>query len=74
MRSYYTPKHMRRKRNASRNGSVGPEKTKAFAKAKQLSDRFIHQSASTLAKPSMAADYRAYCDKCDRGTLRGGAG
>jgi hypothetical protein len=67
----YTPRHMRRKRNASRNGTVGPEKQRAFRTAAQISKRFIHQSASTLENPKIAAQYSEYKARCDRQGLRG---
>jgi hypothetical protein len=70
-RSTYTPPHMRRRKNASRNGTVGPEKTKAFRTAAQLSKRFIHQSAAALEHPRLASEYAAYKARCDRNGLRG---
>lgn len=55
----YTPRNMRRKGNdfgATRDTG----KTAAFARAKQWSDRFIHQKASQLAKEPLASAYREW--------------
>lgn len=65
----FTPKHLRRG-GAARNGSVGIEKTQAFRRAAQWSKRFIHQSASRLAKADLAADYEVYCERSRNGSLR----
>ena len=46
----YTPKHLRRKGNSSRNGSTGPEKKRARRKAALYSKEFIYQKASQLEK------------------------
>lgn len=66
----YTPRNLRRKNNASRNGTVGPEKAQAFRSAKRISDKFIHQSASMLEK--MGQQYAEYRGICDREALRKG--
>lgn len=68
----YTPRRLRRKGNASRNGTVGPEKKRAFRAAKAKSDRFIHQSASMLEKPSVYQHYARYKLACDNDALRAG--
>lgn len=71
MTSSYTPRHLRRKKNASRNGSVDITKSQAFRKAAQRSKKFIHQSSSML-ESKLHHDYREYCGTCDRGSLRTG--
>lgn len=68
----YTPRHLRRKGNASRNGSRDSTKTMAFRAAAALSKRFIHQKASQLVKPALAAEYSKWCVRADNGTLRKG--
>lgn len=70
MATSYTPKHLRR-RGAKRNGTVGPEKKMQFRKTKAVSDRWIHQPASTLEGNK---DYQEWCAKADRGALRAGKG
>lgn len=57
----YTPRHLRRKGNASRNGTVGPEKKKGMRKAALLSKKFINQPASQLEKPgALHNEYMRY--------------
>lgn len=68
----YTPRSQRRKGNASRNGSVGPEKKRAFRAAKAKSDAWIHQPASVLEKPSVYKNYVVYKGLADRNALRSG--
>lgn len=68
----YTPRKMRRKNNASRNGTVDGTKSKAFRKAAQMSKLWIHQSSSYLEHPRNYPLYRDYCGKCDRDGLRKG--
>jgi len=68
----YTPRNLRRKGNANRNGTVGPEKKRAFRAAKKISDRFIHLSASELEKPKVYSQYLSYKTACDRNSLRRG--
>lgn len=67
MATSFTPRHLRRKGNASRNGSVGEEKQRAFRRVAQLSKQFIHQSANALEGNER---YLAWCGKADRGALR----
>lgn len=54
----YTPRHLRRRGNTAKNGAGQEEKSKMFRAVKKVSDRFIHQSASTLEK--MGASYERY--------------
>lgn len=57
----YTPRALRRKGNASRNGSVGPEKKIAMRRAALLSKKFINQKASALEKPGqLHEEYMVY--------------
>lgn len=61
----YTPRHLRRRGNTSRNGTVGPEKSQAFRQAKREGDKFRHQSSSMLEKPSVYPHYAEYKRKTD---------
>lgn len=69
----YTPRHLRRKGNAGRNGSVDKTKSQAFRTAAQLSKQFIHQSASALESPKMRERYAEYCRRSDANSLRKGS-
>jgi hypothetical protein len=69
-RTPFTPRHMRKKfRKLS--GDSGAEKGKAFRRAKQVSDKFIHQPASAL-EGVLSASYAGYKKRCgpDGGGLR----
>lgn len=66
----YTPRHLRRKGNASRNGSVDSTKSAAFRKAALISKKFISQPASALASPKLRHQYSEWCRRADAGTLR----
>ncbi len=66
----FTPRHMRKGAKNS-GGPKEKEKQRAFKRAKNYSDRFIHQSASMLEGP-MAQQYEAYKGVVDRNALRKG--
>jgi len=61
--SSYTPPHLRKKGNASRNGSATVEKGKQCSAMRKHTNRFIHQSASALEKMK---DYPAFKEMTDR--------
>lgn len=63
--STFTPRNLRRGQHSS-PGNV--EKKKAFRRAKQWSDRFIHLKASQLFR--VADAYEAWCVKANGGQLR----
>lgn len=55
----FTPRHLRRG-YSNKSGPKDPTKSRAFRRCKRISDLFIHQSASALASPALAAQYEAY--------------
>lgn len=63
-RTPFTPRHMRKKFRKL-GGDSGAEKGKAFRRAKAVSDKFIHQSASTL-EGVMSKGYAEYKAKVGR--------
>lgn len=70
-RSPYTPRHLRRRGNTTKNGGGQEEKSKMFRVIKKVSDQFIHQSASTLEK--MGYRYERYCRQFTGDKVRLGA-
>ena len=44
----YTPRNLRKSTRPNKSGPGKAEKSRAFRFAKRWSDKFIHQSASTL--------------------------
>jgi hypothetical protein len=60
----FTPRHLRKK-YAKRGGDKGGDKKMAFRKCKLVSDKYIHQAASALAK---MPDYLRYCAVTADGT------
>lgn len=56
----FNPRHLRSK-YSNRSGSSDQSKSRAFRRCKQISDRYIHQSASALESPALANGYAQYC-------------
>lgn len=61
----FNPRHLRKK-FVKKSGASGPEKGAAFRRCKQISDKFIHQSASYL-ESKVGAAYESYCNKTRAG-------
>lgn len=63
----FTPRHLRKSR-VNKSGPSDKTKSLAFRRCKRISDRFIHQSASALASPTLASAYVNYCASTANGT------
>ena len=60
----FTPRNLRKSTRPNKSGPGKAEKSKSFRFAKQLSDQFIHQSASVL-EGRLRRQYNDYCSKAD---------
>lgn len=65
----FNPRHLRKRYN-NKSGGKDPTKSRAFARAAKWSKQFIHQSASALAKPPLAAGYHDWSNAARKGVLR----
>ena len=64
----FTPRHMRKRYNNNKSGTLNSAKSKAFRRCKQRADKFIHQSASALTSSALSQQYAQFCADTAAGT------
>lgn len=62
----FNPRHLRT-RYAKKGAAADDAKKKAFRRCKNISNQFIHQSASALESPRFANRYAQYCERTMEG-------